>query len=191
MTKKLRGRCRIDSSSMNICNTPAQRRAGVTVGCVEYTAKQRTLYRADSLRSWGSIWICHQAARARTVLCEIFCSVDERRELVFSYWSTFDTTQPRRHRVAPYGLFFRPDGHSYLDATLLEVTPVGTEMLHAAIDYRLDRIVSGSVQVLPALLPRTGTIAGYCIHFKPKGQENAYSLALILGSLGVAVTAPR
>jgi len=80
-------------------------------------------------------------------------AIEERRELVFTYWSTFDTTQPRRHRVAPYGLFFRPDGHGYLDATLLEVTPVGTETLHAAIDYRLDRIVSGSVQVLPTMLP--------------------------------------
>ena len=29
---------------------------------------------------------------------------------------------PPRHRVAPYGIFFRPEGHGYLDATLLEVT---------------------------------------------------------------------
>jgi hypothetical protein len=73
--------------------------------------------------------------------------------LSFSYWSTFDTEAPRRHRVAPYGLFFRPEGHAYLDATLLEVTPAKSETIHAAIDYRLDRIVVGTVAVLPTMLP--------------------------------------
>lgn len=80
-------------------------------------------------------------------------AIEERRELSFRYWSTFDTERPRRHRVAPYGLFFRPEGHAYLDATLLEVAPSGGETLHAAIDYRLDRIVLGSVEVLPTMLP--------------------------------------
>jgi len=80
-------------------------------------------------------------------------AIEERRELVMTYWSTFDTDTPRRHRVAPYGIFFRPEGHVYLDATLLEVTPEHGETLYAAIDYRLDRIVPGSVQVLPAMLP--------------------------------------
>jgi len=60
---------------------------------------------------------------------------------------------PRRHRVAPYGIFFRPEGHAYLDATLLDVIPARGETLHAAIDYRLDRIVAGTPQVLPRMLP--------------------------------------
>jgi predicted DNA-binding transcriptional regulator YafY len=89
----------------------------------------------------------------RSTLTAVKRAIEERRGLVFTYWSTFDTAQPRRHRVAPYGLFFRPEGHGYLDATLLEVTPAGAETLHAAIDYRLDRIVLGSVQVLPTMLP--------------------------------------
>jgi predicted DNA-binding transcriptional regulator YafY len=80
-------------------------------------------------------------------------AVDERRELEFSYLSTFDTDTPRRHRVAPYAIFFRPEGHVYLDATLLAVVPAQGETLHAAIDYRLDRIVAGSAVVLPAKLP--------------------------------------
>ncbi|HWQ11680.1 MAG TPA: WYL domain-containing protein, partial [Roseiflexaceae bacterium] len=87
------------------------------------------------------------------VLAAVKRAIDERRELAFRYLSTFDTTTPRRHRVAPYGIFFRPEGHVYLDATLLEVTPGGGETVHAAIDYRLDRIVAGTAEVLPGVLP--------------------------------------
>jgi len=79
-------------------------------------------------------------------------AVEERRELAFDYLGTFDIDQPRRHRVAPYGITFRPEGHGYLDATLLDVTPKGGEAIHAAIDYRLDRIVAGSAAVLPTVL---------------------------------------
>lgn len=78
---------------------------------------------------------------------------DQRRELIFDYLSTFDGETPRRHRVAPYGITFRPEGHGYLDATLLEVVPRGGEAPYAAIDYRLDRIVPGTVEVLPTMLP--------------------------------------
>lgn len=87
------------------------------------------------------------------VLATVKRAIEERRELVFLYWSGFDLAAPRRHRVAPYGIFFRPEGHGYLDATLLDVAPAGGETLHAAIDYRIDRIVPGSPQVLPTMLP--------------------------------------
>jgi predicted DNA-binding transcriptional regulator YafY len=87
------------------------------------------------------------------VLRTVKRAINERRELRFLYWSTFDIDAPRQHRVAPYGIFFRPEGHTCLDATLLEVKPVGGETIHAAIDYRLDRIVPGSVKVLPTMLP--------------------------------------
>jgi predicted DNA-binding transcriptional regulator YafY len=89
------------------------------------------------------------------VLNAIKRAIDERRELEFQYLSTFDTSSARRHRVAPYGIFFRPEGHVYLDATLLDVFPVGGEIIHAAIDYRLDRILPGSARVLPGMLPPT------------------------------------
>ena len=46
-----------------------------------------------------------------------------------------------------------PEGHAYLDATLLEATPSRGETLHAAIDYLLDRIVAGTAVVLPTMLP--------------------------------------
>lgn len=80
-------------------------------------------------------------------------AVEQRRELVFDYLSTFDAEKPRRHRVAPYGITFRPEGHGYLDATVLEVNPRGGEGLHAAIDYRLDRVVPGTAEILPTVLP--------------------------------------
>lgn len=87
------------------------------------------------------------------VLATVKRAIDQRRELTFRYWSTFDTESPRTHRVAPYRIFFRPEGHGYLDATLLEVKPPGNETIHAAIDYRLDRIVPGTLQILPQMLP--------------------------------------
>jgi predicted DNA-binding transcriptional regulator YafY len=86
------------------------------------------------------------------VLDTVKRAIAERRELVFQYHSLFDD-QPRRHRVAPYSIFFRPEGHGYLDATLLEASPPGQEARYAAINYRLDRIVPGSAQVLPQMLP--------------------------------------
>jgi predicted DNA-binding transcriptional regulator YafY len=89
------------------------------------------------------------------VLALVKRAIDERHELSFTYWSIFDVDAPRRHRVAPYAIFFRPEGHGYLDATLLEVLPAGGETIHAAIDYRLDRIVAGTAQLLPHMLPPT------------------------------------
>lgn len=87
------------------------------------------------------------------VLNTVKRAINERRELSFQYLGSFDASTPRRHRVAPYNISFRPEGHVYLDATLLEVQPIGGETLHTAIDYRLDRIVSGTVQILPGVLP--------------------------------------
>ncbi|RRR74576.1 MAG: WYL domain-containing protein [Candidatus Viridilinea halotolerans] len=80
-------------------------------------------------------------------------AIEQRREVEFDYLSTFDIGAPRRHRVAPYGITFRPEGHGYLDATVLEVMPLGGEALRSAIDYRLDRIVAGSVTALATKLP--------------------------------------
>jgi predicted DNA-binding transcriptional regulator YafY len=87
------------------------------------------------------------------VLAQVKRAIEKRRELEFDYFSTFDETTPRRHRVAPYGIFFRPEGHGYLDATLLEVTPRVNEPRYAAISYRLNRIVSDTVEILPTVLP--------------------------------------
>lgn len=81
-------------------------------------------------------------------------AVKQRRELTFTYQGSDADGQPRHHRVAPYNVFFRPEGHGYLDATVLEVTPPGNTPIHAAIDYRLDRIMVGSVQILPQVLPK-------------------------------------
>jgi predicted DNA-binding transcriptional regulator YafY len=87
------------------------------------------------------------------VLTAVRQAIEERRELAFRYWGLNDGEAPRRHRVAPYGIFFRNSGHTYLDATLLEVQPPGSDQLFADLDYRLDRIVPGTAQVLPTPLP--------------------------------------
>jgi predicted DNA-binding transcriptional regulator YafY len=86
-------------------------------------------------------------------LAKLRRAIEFRQEATFEYLSLFDEEKPRIHRVAPYLIFFRPEGHGYLDATLLEVTPAGGELLHAAIPYRLDRIKPGSVKILPTMLP--------------------------------------
>lgn len=89
----------------------------------------------------------------RTVLLTVRRAIENRQELTFKYLSLFDEGEPRQHRVAPYLVSFRPEGHGYLDATLLEVTPPGNETIHSAINYRLDRIISGSARILPTMLP--------------------------------------
>ncbi len=96
-------------------------------------------------------------------------AIEQRRELRFDYLSTFDIDLPRQHRVAPYGITLRPEGHSYLDATVLEVTPRGGEVLHSAIDYRLDRIVAGTPRLLPNVLPP--------IRISPPSYNLRYTLA--------------
>jgi hypothetical protein len=75
------------------------------------------------------------------------------RSVEFDYLSTFDTAEPRHHRVAPYSIFFCPEGHGYLDATALDISPRNNEPAYATISYRLNRIVSGSVKILPENLP--------------------------------------
>jgi len=81
-------------------------------------------------------------------------AIKQRRELVFWYNGSETDGAPRLHRVAPYGIAFRPEGHGYLDATVLEVQPPGYAAINTPIDYRLDRIVPGSVQVLSTVLPK-------------------------------------
>lgn len=87
------------------------------------------------------------------VLTKVKRAISQRRLLEFDYLSTYDIDTPRRHRVAPYAIYFIPEGHGYLDATVLDVSPDGNEPKYAAISYRLNRIISGSVKILPDSLP--------------------------------------
>lgn len=80
-------------------------------------------------------------------------AIDARQEVDFRYHGLHDLHGPRRHRVAPYGILLRPEGHGYLDATFLESQPPGREIPFSTIHYRLDRIVAGSVMILPTALP--------------------------------------
>ncbi len=77
-----------------------------------------------------------------------------RQELIFDYRNNSDDTAITRHRVAPYEIFFRPDGHGYLDATLIEAVPRDPAMLIPAVrHYRLDRIIPATIAILPTKLP--------------------------------------
>jgi predicted DNA-binding transcriptional regulator YafY len=90
-------------------------------------------------------------------------AIHERRELQFIYRSNSPEGAMVRHRVAPYTILFRPEGHVYLDATTLAVEPrlPGTVIPDAA-HYRLDRILPESVTILPTMLP-PGRIAARTI----------------------------
>lgn len=74
-----------------------------------------------------------------------------RQEVSFTYRSTYvqgDTVV--QHRVAPYDLLFR-DGHTYLDAFCYDcgVAEIGPRYRL----YRTDRIIEGSLRLLPDQLP--------------------------------------
>lgn len=80
--------------------------------------------------------------------------VVKRQEISFEYRSNSSDSFYVWHRVAPYDILFKPDGHVYLDAATLEVKPLdATITLPITTNYRLDRILEQSLKVLPTTLP--------------------------------------
>jgi predicted DNA-binding transcriptional regulator YafY len=74
-----------------------------------------------------------------------------RGQVAFEYRSSLvPGAAPVRHRVAPYDIIYR-DGHTYLDAFCYEC-PIG-ELVNRYNLYRLDRIVAGTLKLLPTQLP--------------------------------------
>lgn len=91
---------------------------------------------------------------APEVLATVKRAIQQRQELRFAYRGPRADGVTTHHRVAPYAIIFRPEGHAYLDATLLEAVPSSPGAPHfAALHYRLDRIVPGSLAILPRVLP--------------------------------------
>jgi predicted DNA-binding transcriptional regulator YafY len=113
--------------------------------------------RTAALRERSAIRLQLPAAPSERIdaatLAVIRRAIVQRHELEFDYLSTFDEAEPRRHRVAPYHILFQPEGHGYLDATLLQVSARAGEIIGSAIHYRLDRIIPGSARILPQILP--------------------------------------
>jgi predicted DNA-binding transcriptional regulator YafY len=100
------------------------------------------------------------------VLNDVRRAVRQRRELEFRYVGLRDD-EPRQHRVAPYAIVTRSEGHAYLDATVLEIVPRQMDTPYQVIDYRLDRIVPGSVRILPTVLPpERRTPPRYVLHYR-------------------------
>jgi predicted DNA-binding transcriptional regulator YafY len=74
-----------------------------------------------------------------------------QQEITFAYQSPHQTDgQSIQHRVAPYDLIYR-DGHTYLDAYCYDCNL--DELRCRYVLYRLNRIVPGSLTVLPQRLP--------------------------------------
>jgi len=77
-----------------------------------------------------------------------------RQEISFEYISNQPGAPRIWHRAAPYEIVFKPDGHAYLDAATLQTEPAdATVKLPIATSYRLDRIASETLQILPTTLP--------------------------------------
>jgi len=107
------------------------------------------------------------------VLMIVRRAINQRRELSFSYRSNAEEYATTRHRVAPYEIYFGAEGHGYLDATMLEVSPRHpAAVIPSAIHYRLDRIVPGTVTVLPTVLPKE--------RIKPRTYALRYRLAPVV-----------
>jgi predicted DNA-binding transcriptional regulator YafY len=89
----------------------------------------------------------------RRTLATVQQALSLGQQLAFDYRSNYDAdTQPRRHIVAPYLLYFR-DGHTYLDTTVLQA-PTDMLKLHLrAVQFRLDRIAPGSARMLHEPVP--------------------------------------
>lgn len=82
-------------------------------------------------------------------------AIKQRRELSFNYRPNTADQKPTEHRVAPYDIYFSPEGHTYLDATMLDVVPRHpAAAIPSDIPYRLDRIIPGTTQILPTVLPK-------------------------------------
>jgi predicted DNA-binding transcriptional regulator YafY len=74
-----------------------------------------------------------------------------RQQISFAYRSSYaEGHTVVQHRVAPYALFFR-DGHSYLDAFCLACGL--PDLADRYVTYRVDRLVVGSLVLLPDQLP--------------------------------------
>jgi predicted DNA-binding transcriptional regulator YafY len=72
-------------------------------------------------------------------------SIEQGQQLRFAYRSTYlEGEGIEMHRVAPYDLFFR-DGHHYLEGYCYE-SPF-PEIIHRYVTYRLDRMVTDSMQI--------------------------------------------
>jgi predicted DNA-binding transcriptional regulator YafY len=90
------------------------------------------------------------------VLATVKRAIIQRQELAFAYRSPRADGATIQHRVAAYEIVFRPEGHVYLDATLLEVQPYDPAApIPSPVHYRIDRIVPGSLVILPTMLPPT------------------------------------
>lgn len=81
-------------------------------------------------------------------------AVSLHRQLAFDYSSNYDTDNLTRHyQVAPYLVYFR-DGHTYLDATVIHAPSDRERLAFRAIQFRLDRIVAGTVRMAHEANPK-------------------------------------
>ncbi|MEI7643916.1 MAG: WYL domain-containing protein [Chloroflexales bacterium] len=90
-----------------------------------------------------------RAAAERTL--DLITRALRRQELRFAYRSSYAQGDAVvQHRVAPYELIFR-DGHTYLEAYCLACGI--PDLVRSYVLYRLDRMVEGSLEILPDMLP--------------------------------------
>ncbi|MCA9948911.1 MAG: WYL domain-containing protein [Anaerolineales bacterium] len=103
-----------------------------------------------------------------------------KQEIIFDYRSSqHDDGILRQHRIQPWDLYFSDRGHWHLRGyCLFNDGPNGPWHPNDYINYRLSRIVTGSVQILPRKMPGV----------RPNGRlrEVSFELAPTIARFGVS-----
>lgn len=105
--------------------------------------------------------VIHVATRAA-----LFEAKQKHRILEFDYLpARDDDDEPRRHCIEPYDLFFR-DGHFYLLGFCLHTTSyLGCFPQNKHREYRVGRVVAGSVQTTPKRFTIRHPEPQYQVHY--------------------------
>jgi predicted DNA-binding transcriptional regulator YafY len=103
---------------------------------------------------------------------KVLTAHNDRQQLKFDYLSSSHSDDvPRQHVVEPWHLYFSQRGHYRLDAyCLFNDGPHGPWEPHRFFNYRLSRIVPGSVEILPTRLPPSRTQRPYEVVYELSPQ---------------------
>ncbi|GIK54775.1 MAG: WYL domain-containing protein [Chloroflexi bacterium] len=119
--------------------------------------RQKVYHQAVGHQSNADLRLRDSEAIASDVWQAIETAWQARQEVQFDYLSLANESGiPRQHHVQPWDLYFSDRGHWRLRGYCLFCDPLeGGDLYHDYINYRLSRIVPGSVEILSRRLPAT------------------------------------
>jgi predicted DNA-binding transcriptional regulator YafY len=116
--------------------------------------------RREALPSRSSVSVTVQGQSntqpEQTVIDKLRRAIRQRQEIEFKY-TGLNNDETALYRVQPYEILIRPEGHIYLDANRVSVTPnLALPKMRdpsPVQQFRLDRIDAESIKLLPNKLP--------------------------------------